>query len=336
MVGIRLISSSPLSALTSPIQLSQIANLTSQPAAQIDPRFKISDPSAGDIELNAIPGLMAITKMLHRLTLCDWDGVVQARTYIHTLYPDVSVSLSLPIGVPNIPTKYAVWGILYVGEFIRRAENVRNYDFTLVFDMQVVGHISFSKVPVVAGARSAQRDSLSPDGIASSKRALDHPLHSDYFQLKPTVPQSNPDPRLSTTNLTVPPSDPDLQEFSTLTITDLEISKWEFFAGVFLNLYVIAHFPYDQPVETFVAKIPGPTGPRSISTGWIIEEQQRVLKYHDPALHMLSLPVNVMKEKEERFFQTLVNMRLGSVHLGRGYIMHLPPNLTPGEGLAML
>lgn len=282
---------------------------------------------------------MAITKMLHRLTLRNWNGAVEARTYIHMSYPDVAISLNLPTDAPDVadmPTRYAVWGILYVSEYIRRAESVRNFRFTLEFDNHVVGYISFDKNPDIAGQRSAQSDSLSPDGLANSKRALDHPLHSDYLQLNLSAPTSNPDITLSKTNLTVPPSDPDIQDFTTLRITDLEISKWEFFAGVFLNLYVIAHFPYDQVMESFAAKIFGPPGPRSICTGWTIEERQRILKYHDAAFYMLSLPAEVMKNKGENFFQTLINMRLGSVKLGRGYIMHLPPNLTPGEGLSML
>ncbi len=60
---------------------------------KLDPRFRFYLTSPGAHILNTNSGLTAITKIIHRLAECNFDGVIEPRTYAHDKFPTVSVSI---------------------------------------------------------------------------------------------------------------------------------------------------------------------------------------------------------------------------------------------------
>lgn len=304
-VAFRSISATPLSGFPDPIGVSQVTNLSAP--EQVDLRFGVMVSWPGQSELDAVSGLMVIAKMLYCLSLCDWNGVVPARTYVDVDYPEVSISLGTSTGSQAISTKLAVWGILAVGDTIRSAERVRDFVFAITWDNRVVGRIEFranSVQPNLATDGSTQNVTLGPNALSSSKRGLDHLRYSDTKQR----------------NLTMPSSDPRIQR--QMMVTERELTKWQYFGAVFWNLFIIAHYPSDQLLKTFEANV---QGLGSLFTGWLAKDPRAILQYHEAALTMYTLPVSSMRQREGKFFETYVTMRVGRLQIGRGYILATPP-----------
>lgn len=152
------------SILTSP----HVSNLTVP--GVIPSRFRTVLSGQGTRDLDIDAGLMAIAKMMHRLTSTSFSGTIEPRTYVNKDYPGVSVSIKAIPGENEIETRFAVWGIFEASHYVTRDKIMKNFTFTLVFDNSDVGYIVFAwnrVPPSLTGSGSNSQNQTNDSAVLS-------------------------------------------------------------------------------------------------------------------------------------------------------------------------
>ncbi|KAI4220149.1 MAG: hypothetical protein L6R36_007828 [Xanthoria steineri] len=208
----------------------QIPNLNA-----IDPRFNGHVAIQGRQLLDLDSGLMALTKMLHRLSSSDYNSAIGPTAYTASGYTSVSMEVRGVPGRRDIPVKYATWGASRVGEYILHWQEVRNHVFALTWERTVVGYIEFKRTP---NSLFGMVGSGGKEQIGDVDSILDAQL-----------------PRTDVTSQSldedVMPSLPLLDDDRKMTLqyhvlNDHPMTKWELFANIYAILALIGQFPPRQ------------------------------------------------------------------------------------------
>ena len=230
-----IIPSSNMSTLTAP--------------GEIDRRFRIVMASRGGDVLPTDPGLMATAETLYQLGKSDVNGVIEPRTYVNRIFPAVSVSIRGRRGAAEIPTRFALWGIYEASDQILQTQIFRNYKFTLEYDNSKVGSIDFARAQAQANLT----------GNTSNTQA--------QTQILPIAPQTASFSPPSSRNLSLPsPLETPIQ-LSFSMIADMDMSKWELFANIYVTLFYIAGFPFRQRIPAHFRLAP-PSFPQTGTAFW--------------------------------------------------------------------
>ena len=205
-------------------------NMTTLSApGEIDRRFSVVMASRGADILPTDPGLMATAETLYQLGKSNVDGMIGPRTYVHPVFPAVSVAIKGRRGA-EIPTRYALWGIYEASDQILRTQTFRDYKFTLEYRKSYVGSIHFARTQTQASpARNSSNAQAQPQIL---------PIARQTVSLSP----------VSSGNLSLPFLLENPIQLSFSVITGMDMSKWELFANIYVTLFYIAGFPFRQQI----------------------------------------------------------------------------------------
>lgn len=208
------------------------SNLTEGLGA-IDPRFNGHVAVLGRQILDTDAGLMALTKMLHRLSGYDFDSAIGPAAYVAAGYTSVSVEFRGVPGRRDIPVKYAIWGASKVGQYILHWREVRNHVFALTWDRALVGYVEFKRTPIPL--------SLAGSSGKDQTQDVDYVLNTQLQAAFGTHNLGN--------NITLGSSLLDDDRKMTLGYHvngDMPMTKWELFANIYAQLGLIGQFPPRQ------------------------------------------------------------------------------------------
>ncbi|KAI4118555.1 MAG: hypothetical protein LQ345_001440 [Seirophora villosa] len=249
--AIRAVSATPLPATPNPS-----ASTLTIPAGQIEPRFRVALTSHGDNEYDDDSGLMAMAKMLHRLSLYDFNtGMVEPQTYVAEGFPDVSVSISGRPGASKVPAKFAIWGAFLASQYLAREEIVRDFKFVLTFSNTVFGYIRLAPGD---DERIGTAGAGNGDGNPPPKTQRSHPYSPSetaraFKRAAAAEAATTNKPTLIplTADSTTVPSSNDkkihLQYILSPTIT---LSKRELFANIHADFLIIGGYPSHKRIQT--------------------------------------------------------------------------------------
>ena len=272
----------------------------------IDPRFAILMTSEGTEILNADSGLMAITKMMHRLTESNFDGMIEPTTYVHNEFPATSVSIRGLPGDRDVQTRFAVWGIYRASIYVLQTKVVRTYTFKLTFDNSDVGYIDFARTQV----------RLSPAGSSSNDQNHTQSLDTLPLARRNTYSvQSSGD-----ISLTSPPDQP--LRISYVVVEDQDLTKWEIFANIYTHLGFLAEFPSRQRIqETYTMH--ATSFPLS-RTGLYVRTSPSVVRYGYVATALITIAYYIVTL--DILHGIIVRMELDEELIGEGFILRRHPS----------
>ena len=272
------IHSAAATPLPGPVNLiipsSNISTLTAP--GEIDHRFSIVIASRGDDVLPTDPGLMVTAETLYQLGKCDVNGVIEPRTFVHHVFPAVTVAIKGRRGAA-IPTRFALWGIYEASNQILRTQIFRNYKFILTYRNSNVGSIEFARTQAQPiPARNSSDVQAHTQNLPIARRTASSP---------PTSPGnlSLPSPLESPIQLT----------FS--IISEIDMSKWELFANIYVTLFYIAGFPSRQRIPAHFRLAPASFP--STGTAFWPRGSPSVIKYDHAARALFSLAYNVVTSR---------------------------------------
>ncbi|KAM0801025.1 hypothetical protein BDR22DRAFT_228791 [Usnea florida] len=266
-------SPAPLNIITPSFNMSTLTA-----PGEIDRRFRIVMASRGADVLPTDPGLMATAETLYQLGKSDVNGMVEPRTYMNRIFPAVSVSIRGMGGAAEIPTRFALWGIYEASDQILRTQIFRNYQFTLKYDNSNVGSIDFARTQAQAN----------PTRNTSNTEA--------QTQILPIAPQTASSSPTSSRNLSLPsPLETPIQ-LSFSIITEMDMSKWELFANIYVTLFYIAGFLFRQRIPAHFRLAP-PSSPQTGTGFWprgassVVEYGQVASAFSSIADYVVTSPV---------------------------------------------
>ena len=254
-----IISSSNISTLTAP--------------GEIDRRFSVVMASRGAESLPTDPFLMATAEALYQLGKSNVDGVIGPRTYVHHDFPAVSVVIRGRRGA-EIPTRYALWGIYEASDQLLRTQTFRNYKFSLKYRNSYVGSIKF------------RRTQAQPSPARNSSNAQAHP---QILPIARRTPSSSP---ASSGNLSLPSPLESPIQLTFSIISDMNMSKWELFANIYVTLFYIAGFPHHQRISAHFRL--APAAYQSTGTAFWPRGSPSVIIYDDAASALSSIAYYVV------------------------------------------
>ncbi|KAL8653170.1 MAG: hypothetical protein Q9226_003955 [Calogaya cf. arnoldii] len=215
----------------------------------VDPHFTgyVFDPGSESLKLD--DGLMALTKMMHRLSGRYFNGMMGPETWVAAGYTSVSVEVRVGPGREVIPTRFAIWGAQQLGVHIISHRQVRNLVWALVWMGSVVGSIEIKRkspqllLPGSGGGGTSDRMPVVP--------GLDFILDK---QLRAT--DASGDKRKDLT-IGLPPLQDDRKESLTYhVIDDRPMTKWELFANIYSFLGHVSEHPPRRKILPYFAVTP--------------------------------------------------------------------------------
>ncbi|KAI4086082.1 MAG: hypothetical protein LQ344_007860 [Seirophora lacunosa] len=297
--AIRAVSATPLPATPNP----SVSPLTI-PAGQIDPRFRVALTSHGDNEYDDDSGLMAMAKMLHRLSLYDFNtGMVEPQTYVAEGFPDVSVSIGGRPGASKVPAKFAIWGAFLASEYIAREEIVRDFGFVLTFSNTVFGYIRLAPGDDerigTAGAGNGNRNST-----PKTRRSYSDSSWKTARACKRVVVAAEAATinklilvLLSADSTTVPSSNNRKIHLQYILSPTITLSKWELFVNIYADFLIIGAYPSHKRIQTGWERMQTTHFLNSI-TGWRVRgSPPDDATYQDAADGFLTVARLVVTEK---------------------------------------
>ncbi|KAL8956641.1 MAG: hypothetical protein Q9193_005890 [Seirophora villosa] len=318
--AIRAVSATPL-----PATLNPSASTLTIPAGQIDPRFRVALASHGDNEYDDDSGLMAMAKMLHRLSLYDFNtGMVEPQTYVHEEFPDVAVSISGRPGASKVPAKFALWGAFLASQYIAREEIVRDFEFLLTFSNTVFGYIRLapgdderietarvgdgSGIPTPETQRSHSNSSSKTAG-AIKRAAVAETATTNQSTLVP----------LSADSTTVPSNNDRRIHLQYVLSPTITLSKWELLANIYTDFLIIGAYPSHKRIQTGWERMETTHFLNSI-TGWrVVGGSPLDATYQDAANGFLTMAGLVFRERIGKALGFSLVLNDGQI-IGQGYV----------------
>ncbi|KAL8847180.1 MAG: hypothetical protein Q9221_007781 [Calogaya cf. arnoldii] len=231
-----------------PFSVSGASNLTKGLKA-IDPRFSGHVAVPGRERLALDDGLMALTKMMHRLSGLPFNGMIGPETWVATGYTSVSVRIRVLPGREVIPTRFAIWGAQQLGLHVLWHKTVPNLVWALTWLGSLIGYIEFKRnslqllLPENASDDKSDATPVAPglDLILDKQFQAVGVSGDNRKDINIVLPVLRDDRKLSLTYYMV---------------EDQPMTKWELFANIYSLLGAIGEHPPRQKVLTYFVVSP--------------------------------------------------------------------------------